>query len=126
MPDIDDFIGYYYYKNIEIPVFKTFSDIGKKFFIFDKLKFGKIMQYNPLDKDESEELKESIFYINIRSYSKHINLLEAILKEPPDWLKEIGDKSKQNEFLLDKVLVHIFERFEIKLSDDFWCYRVDL
>jgi hypothetical protein len=45
------------------------------------------------------------------------------LNDSPEWLKEKGDIDKQKKYLKEKVLIHIFERFEIT-GENIWGYKL--
>lgn len=124
---VGSFIGWYEFKQLLIPVFHTFHHrINKQILILDKTKIGKLIQLTPLtDEDDANKLKD-IFYINIQAFSEDEKLMQEFLKNPPVWLRNYGEESKQKEMLLERVLVQIFEKFEYKKSDDFEGYRLML
>jgi hypothetical protein len=126
---INGFEGWYLYKGIFIPVFNTYSRKGendKKLLIINKYKLGKLIQYSPIDERESAEFMNDIFYMNIQEFSVNIELMNSFLGNPPDWLIKIGDKEKQRQYLLEKVLITINERFEYIKEEEFEGYLMKI
>ena len=64
--------------------------------------------------------------MSIEAFSDNKKLLDDMIEESPNWLKEIGDKEQQKNYLLSKVWIRIFEKFELKLSPDFEGYVIKL
>ena len=52
--------------------------------------------------------------------------MKDMLKKPPKWLKKIGNKVKQKNYLLDKLAIRIYERFEFIISKDFTAYIIQI
>jgi len=94
--------------------------------ILDKTKLGKIIQLSPLNEGEEEKLIKEIFYMDIQVFSENEELMEQFIKTPPKWLVDIGDEQKQKEYLQERVLIRIFERFKFKKHQDFEGYRLSL
>jgi hypothetical protein len=94
--------------------------------ILNKSGLGRLIQYRPLDEGEDERFLNDIFYINVQAFSENPNLTDGLLKNPPEWLKKIGDEETQREHLKERVLIHIFERFEYEKSDKFEGYKMRL
>lgn len=116
--NIDAFVGWY---NHKIPIFKI-HDKKYELMILDKEKLGKLIQHSPLNTVNEEGLKKDIFYMNIQAFSENKDLLTKFLDNPPDGLKDIGEKNKQEEYLEKKVLINIFERYEFKKHTEFKGY----
>lgn len=76
-----------------------------------------------MNKGEDKNLVKDIFYINVQAFSENNNLMEQFIKKPPEWLKKIGNEQKQREHLQERVLIHIFERFEYNKPKDFEGYK---
>jgi hypothetical protein len=125
--DIKGFGGWYEYRGQRIPIFETYHrGIDKQILILNKSGLGKLVQYSPLEEGEEERFLKDIFYINVQAFSENPNLMDTLIKNPPEWLKKIGDEKKQREHLQERVLIHIFERFEYKKSEKFEGYRMKL
>jgi hypothetical protein len=125
--DIRGFQGWYEYKGQPIPIFETYRrGIGREILILNKSRLGKLVQYSPLDEGEKERFIKDIFYINVQAFSENPDLMDSLIKKAPEWLKNIGDEGKQREHLQERVLIHIFERFEYQISDGFEGYRMKL
>ena len=55
-----------------------------------------------------------------------INALNNLLDKPPDWLKEIETRGEQTEHLRERILIHVYERFEFKLYEKFVGYVIEV
>lgn len=125
--EVKGFTGWYIFKNQLIPVLGVFtSKIDKQILILNTSKIGKLIQHSPLDNGESIEFQREIFYMNIQAFAEDEKLLTKFLKDPPEWLKKIGDASKQREYLKEKALIKIFERYEIYKHEEFEGYLIKL
>ncbi len=125
--NVRGFSGYYEFKKHNIPVFEHNINPNENIIlVFNKEKFGELVQYSPLSEDDDKNLQKDIFYINIRAFSDNDELVEELLNESPDWLKQIGDKEKQRLHLLEHVLVEIYQKFEFKRHPDFEGYLLRL
>jgi len=127
--EINNFNGFYKYNNYNIPIFspncRTLTDYV---FILNTNKLGNVIQYSPLNSGENKNLKDDIFYMDIKSFSNsnNKNILEEMINNPPEWLKEKGGKEAQMNYLYERVLVKVFERFEFNKSDNFKGYKFKL
>jgi len=125
--EVKGFCGWYDFNGQLIPVFETYHhEIEKQVLILNKNKIGNLIQLSPLNEGEDENLVKDIFYINVQAFSENIDLMEQFIKKPPEWLKKIGDEQKQREHLQERVLIHIFERFEYNKTKDFEGYKLFL
>jgi len=125
--EIKGFCGWYDFNGQLIPVFETYHHkIEKQVLILNKNKIGKLIQLSPLNEGEDENLVKDIFYINVQAFSENNDLMEQFIKKSPEWLKKIGDEQKQREHLQERVLIHIFERFEYNKPKDFEGYKLFL
>jgi hypothetical protein len=125
--NVQGFAGRYIFNKKEIPVYEIFQDnINKQILVLDKMKLGKLIQFSPLKEGESENLMKDIFYMNIQSFSETKELMDSFIKDPPDFLKKIGDEKKQREHLQEKALIQIFERFEYVKDIEFQGYSLNL
>jgi len=125
--NVKEFEGKYRYKDKDIPVFSIHQNkFNRKILILNKIKLGKLIQYSPLNEGEDEYLKKDIFYINVQSFSENKELMDNLIKNPPDWLQKVGDEQKQKEHLEKKVLINIFERFKYVKDNDFQGYSLNL
>lgn len=125
--DVEGFNGWYEFNGELIPIFETFyMRTDKQILILNRSKLGKLIQYSPLNKGESEQFLKDIFYMNVQAFSENNDLLDGIIKKPPDWLREIGDEERQREYLQERVLIHVFERFEYNKDNDFEGYKLNL
>ena len=109
------------YKKHFVPVYQILtSDADKsKIYILDKTKLGKFIQLSPIDKGESTNLQNDIFLMDIQEFLEESATLNKMLGKPPAWLTGVGNKEKQTKYLQERVLVHIFERFEFSLHKNF-------
>ena len=112
--------GVYQFQGIDIPIYQFFlANVDKQLIILDKNIINKLVQYSPLNAGEHENLIKDIFYMNIQSFSENENLMNEMLRNPPDWLKENRDNKSQRLYLEERVLIKIQECFELFLSNDF-------
>lgn len=127
---VKGFAGWWRLDNVKIPVFETFyrsKERKKEMLILNKSNLGTLVQYSPLNNGEDEELLKDIFYINVQSFSEDEELMQKFTKEnPPKWLLKLGNKKEREEYLKERVLIHIFERFEYKKPEDFEGYLLKL
>ena len=125
--EIKGFGGWYDFNGQSIPVFETYHQkIDKQILILNKTKIGQLVQLSPLNEGEIQESIEDIFYMDIKAFSENTELMEEFIKNPPEWLKEIGDEQKQHEHLQERVRIQIFERFEYNKPADFEGYKLTL
>lgn len=118
--NVKGLFGWYSYRNYAIPIFEiNHRIIDNQLLILNKAKLGKFYQYNPLEENDSEEFKKDIFFMKILSFSEDQEYLENYLKNPPAWIKEKGNIKKQKEYLNLRVLIQLFERYEVKKDEDF-------
>jgi hypothetical protein len=116
-------------KNIRVyRIARTPSRIGGRelMLILNMRKIGKLLQYSPLMADESPEIMHGIFYIGIDAFSENKELLDKFIGNPPVWLSEKGDDENMRQYLLSKVLINIYERFEFKIAEEFEGYVIQL
>ena len=111
--DIDSQMGEYLQKSTKIPVI-VLTDIKDEegILIVDKTKLGHWNQYSPLNPGDDTALLKDYLYINVQAFSEKEDLLKEFLHNPPAWLRDLGSSEKQKTYLLEHILVHIFERFE--------------
>lgn len=125
--ELKGFEGWYDFNGQLIPVFKVYHNkIEKQILILNKSKIGKIIQLSPLNEGENENLVNNIFYINVQAFSENNDLMKQFIKEQPEWLKKIGDEQRQREYLQQRVLIQIFERFEYNNPENFEGYKLFL
>jgi len=123
--EVKGFGGWYDFDGQLIPVFETYHHkIKKQVLILNKNKIGGLIQLSPLNEGEDKNLVKDIFYINVQAFSENNDLMEQFIKKPPEWLKKIGSEQEQREHLQERVLIHIFERFEYNKPKDFEGYKL--
>lgn len=121
--DVKGFEGYYSFSGKDIPIFETYhKSIDKQIVVLNKAKLGTLIQYSPLNEGESEELKNDIFSINVQAFSENKELTDKSIQKAPEWLQKIGNEEKQRDYLQEKVLIHIFKRFEYSKPKEFEGY----
>lgn len=121
--DVKGFEGYYSFSGKDIPIFENYHEsISEQILVLNKTKLGTLIQYSPLNEGESEELNKDIFYINVQAFSENKELMDKSIQEAPEWLQKIGNGEKQREHLQERVLIHIFERYEYSMPKDFEGY----
>jgi len=120
--DINQFKGIYRTKKSDIRIYEVFLRDINNILLLNYEKLGKLIQLTPLDKDDDEKNITDIFYISIKAFSENFNTLEKFIKNPPNWLSDIGNTKEQKKYLMQKVLVHIFERYEFNIDSSFEGY----
>ena len=124
---VKGFYGCYTFNRHKIPVFNTYSTKNdKQILILNKNKLGQFIQMSPLNKGENEHFINDIFYMDIKAFSEDEILTQNMVKNPPQWLKKIGDEQKQKEYLQERVLIQIYERFEFIVDENFQGYKLSL
>ena len=125
--NVKGFEGWYTFKEKDIPIFGMFQEkINKQILVLNKMKLGKFIQYSPLKKGENENLMKDIFYINIQSFSENSALMNSFIKKPSRELKKIEGEQKQREYLQEKALIQISEKFEYVKDSEFQGYSLNL
>jgi hypothetical protein len=108
---------------IKIPIYEIYTKSNEQVtFLLRKDRFYKLKQLSPLDNDNQEKYRNDFFFINVKEF-KDDSIVNSLLNDSPEWLKEKGDIDKQKKYLKEKVLIHIFERFEIT-GENIWGYKL--
>ena len=119
----NEFKGYYIYNNKEIPVYEfPLKDSSDEVMIFNQTQLGSLIQYMPSLEGDNKEFIEDRFYMEIRAYSEHTELLNNFIQNPPDWLDKKGNEKEQRECLKKLVLLKIYEVLEYKPNPNFEGY----
>lgn len=119
--------GYYKLDSLCIPVFEVFTQENESFvFLLDKSKLGKFISYNPLKPSESTDQRYDNLFIGIKEFVDGSNPMENYISNPPAWLTEQGDEIKQRNYLKEKVLLNVFERFDFEFDPEFTGYYFEL
>lgn len=125
--EVSGFEGWYVFRNQYIPIFEIYKGkADQQIMVLNKSKLGEFVQHSPLNEGDNRELKKGIFYMDIQAFSEKGDLMKRFLENPPEWLKKIGDKNKQEEHLREKVLLQVFERFEYNRTKDFEGYLFEV
>lgn len=121
--DVKEIEGLYTFNKYSIPVYQVFNNDKESYiFILDKTNFGQLVQYSPLDKKDDKIFKKDIFFMNVQEFSNVLSEAKKIVGNPK-WLEEVGNEQKQLEYLQENILIHIFERFEYNINEDFEGYK---
>lgn len=113
--DIAGFYGYYKHREKSIPVFEVFEPgYASQLLVINTTKFATYVQDPPIDKGESFDKVKDILYIDVATFSESAELLEELIKSPPEWLKKIGDRNAQISHLLQMVNIRIYIRFHME------------
>lgn len=123
--EVNGFIGYYSFNNNDIPIFEIWDKSAKnQILLLNTKKMVELVQYSPLNEGEDDKLMNGILYMDVQDFSDDQELMNEIIEKAPEWLKKIGDEEKQKEHLRERVLIHIFERFEYRMPEDFEGYLI--
>ena len=93
--------------------------------VLDKTRLGVLVQAPPLSENDSVENVENVFYINIRAFSDNPGLMAELIGKRVDWLLKIGREEEQRTYLLERVLIEIYERVSFKKDRDFIGYVIN-
>ena len=116
-----NFIGLYKYGRRKIPIFRYWIKTLKEkpeIIVSDLKKFVKLNQYQPYS--NKSELNKSIqknyllFKITDLSADSEEKTRNKLIKKNPLWLRK---KENKIEYLKQKVVVHIKEKFEVTIKD---------
>lgn len=117
--------AWYEFNGSRIPIFKVaHRKFHNTILVFDKTTIGQFVQYSPLNNEQEKSLQKGIFYINVQSFSENQDLMKKFIFNPPEWLKKVGDDTQKEEHLKTRVLIQIFERFEIKSIAQIKGYKI--
>jgi len=123
----NEIAGIYKFKSKEIPVYEIYDGTkSKDILILNKNHLGQIIQYSPIDKNESEEYRQDIFYMDVGVFTDDSRYMTEFLENPPDWLKKVGNLEAQKNYLKERVVIKIFERFEFKLSSEVKGFKLNI
>jgi hypothetical protein len=120
------FIGVFNYKNFNIPIIQIAAERSNSFLFLNLERIGKLIQYQPAGPDLKLENVQDIFNIAIDAYSENDEILNEILRNPPDWLKNEGNEESQRSHLMERVLIFILEKFEFVKHAKFEGYAITM
>lgn len=90
--------------------------------VVDMKRAGKLVVLNPVTQDWKEDTNSpgprDGFFFDIRALSHTQEIKEEMLKNPPEWLLEMGDSQAQEAFLNTKVRLIIQERFDLSFETE--------
>jgi len=125
-----EIVGIYKINDADIPVYEIYDGTNKTaIFVLRKNKIGTLVQYSPLDEGENKQLQEDHFLIDVQSFDIKSNnelINKFLFKDTPDWLKDVGTPKEQEDYLKERVLIHIFEKFEFKPNESIIGYCVEI
>lgn len=100
-------------------IYTHYDEIGwKGFIIIDKRGSGTIKQFSPRKKLIADDFVDHIL-LKVDSFSENEGLISSYLKNPPEWLKEIGSKSEQENHLRKQVNIQVAESIKVIFDDNF-------
>lgn len=122
--NLKNFEGYYSFNGYNIPVFSIYlNDERQNTIIIDKNRIGNFTQFSPINNSDEKKLIFDIFIIDIESFSENNDLLNEFLVKNADILIKKRSIEAQKNYLKEKVLISIFEKFEYK-ADNFKGYLI--
>lgn len=123
--EIEGFAAWYEFNDSRIPIFEIFNQkFGNVILVVDKTTMGQLIQYSPLKNKQEKIMQKEIFYMNVQSFSEDQDLMKEFLSDPPEWLKKVGDDMQKEEHLQTRVLIQIFERFNVERTDKIRGYKI--
>ena len=109
-----------------MPVFKIrHTDKHIRVLVLNASSMGKIVQFSPLETGDEIEFKQKEFYIRVRAYTDEEELLTERLANPPEWLKKEGNEEEREEVLKGRVLIDVWEKFNLKIGNEFEGYLIN-
>lgn len=112
----DGISGVYKLGNINIPVYNIYSqDEHPTLILINTKSMGVINQYIPKDTNEDNHIGE--YFISIKEVLKNSEEENQLLEDPPNWLRDRGDKIEQSKYLQEKVVIKITEKIDFRVSD---------
>jgi len=87
--------------------------------VLDAGRLARMVQKNPIDDAIVGAEQLDIFVFHLRAYADDQEFLKTTLEKSSDWLKAQGDKSKQEQALLERVRIDVGERFDLEFSSHF-------
>lgn len=108
--DIESLEGFYSVHGKNLPVFRSSSRLLDKHIIL-------ISENNFPDVYQAKSTDESELHINVDFYSEEPALIDKLLSEKPDFLREYNSETEQREFLLTKSNIKIFEYIKIDFKN---------
>lgn len=115
----NEFKGVYISEKKEIPVLQvaTNDELSSFVLLIRVQQIQAFIQEKPFPKKEAGTYHlVGVFGASIRSFSDDTALLNETISKPPKWLEDIGDKDRQNEYLLERVQVDLKEKFKLQLK----------
>ena len=106
--------AWYEFNGHNIPVFNVVHpELSNLVLVVDKSNVGKLIQYSPFERGEVRT-ESGIFKFKIQAYSENPNLIDDLMKQPPEWLSQKGNNITQKEYLEERIWIQIFEKYEHK------------
>jgi len=107
------------YKSCDI--YTHYDEIGwKGFMIINKNGSGTIRQFKPGENAKEADFEgHLLFKTDAYSDEKNAEMRKNLLDNPPDWLKERGDKQAQEEFIDTQVRIQLAESILIDFDENF-------
>lgn len=108
------------YYGEEIPIYNIPSKAKQtQLLVIDNRFLGELIQYSPYIGGKKSGVGTSILKIEIEALSDNESLLKEFLGKRLPWLVAKGTPEQQADYLKEKVLIQIQEKYEFKLDDNF-------
>ncbi|WP_062533056.1 hypothetical protein [Jeotgalibaca dankookensis] len=109
--------GVYKINDSHIPVYNIYSQDEEAILILMDTKYmGEINQYVPKDVNKVDQIGD--YSISIKEMSVNSEAENHILEEPPNWLRDRGDRVEQSKYLQEKVIIKITEKIDFKIDEE--------
>lgn len=111
----DGFAGSYVVKGKQIPVFEIsyFPKNEAEAIVIDMKKMPNLKVLSPLGDDDASSDRKGALAISVKAFSEDSVMMDDFIAKPPEWLKKVGDADAQRSHLMSKVLIRLYERFEL-------------
>ena len=63
--------------------------------------------------------------MDVGVFTDNSEYMQDFLKNTPNWLKEVGNQEDQKNYLKERVVIKVFERFEFKLTDEVKGFKIN-
>ncbi|MBL8121529.1 hypothetical protein JNM87_02145 [Candidatus Saccharibacteria bacterium] len=124
----DGFAGAYIVDGKHVPVFEIayFPRSDKEVAVVDMKKMPVLRSLSPLADDDPKAERKGNLAISVQAFSEETAMTDDFLAKPPEWLQKVGDSTAQRQHLMTKVLIQIYERYELTRNRFKLGYLIDI
>ncbi len=89
--------------------------------VFNMKELVELIQHPPIEKNEDKIDQHDILLVRIKDLNFDSETRNKILAQKPAWLE---DKKSKEDYLGQRVLIHIFEKIEVKINKEKSAYKI--